>query len=104
MDNSTADQQLPEEPQSERGELGSRDTGSDRPGGGPTDRPEGAVEGDESVPSHGGAEEDQFGGPGTRPPGDAGPAVPPYEGRQTTAKPMGDEGAEGGVKPAESTP
>ncbi|MFL6044240.1 MAG: hypothetical protein ACJ72M_03885 [Propionibacteriaceae bacterium] len=36
---------LTEEPQSERGPMGSRDTGSDEPGGGPTDRPEGRVEG-----------------------------------------------------------
>ncbi len=32
---------LEEEPQSERGPEGSRDTGSDEPGGGPVDRPEG---------------------------------------------------------------
>jgi hypothetical protein len=102
MDNSTSGQHLSEEPQAERGEPGSRDTGSDKPSGGPTDRPEGAVGGAEEVPSHGGAEEAQYGGPGTRPPGDAEPAVPPYEGRQTTAKP-GQEGGGGGVKPAEST-
>lgn len=32
---------LDEEPQAERGPEGSRDTGSDEPGGGPVDRPEG---------------------------------------------------------------
>ena len=32
---------LQEEPQSERGAPGSRDTGSDRPAGGPADRPAG---------------------------------------------------------------
>lgn len=32
---------LEEEPQSERGPEGSRDTGSDEPSGGPVDRPEG---------------------------------------------------------------
>jgi hypothetical protein len=32
---------LQEEPQSERGAPGSRDTGSDEPGGGPVDRPAG---------------------------------------------------------------
>jgi hypothetical protein len=37
--------ELEEEPQSERGPMGSRDTGSDEPGGGPVDRPEGTVEG-----------------------------------------------------------
>ena len=30
-----------EEPQAERGPVGSRDTGSDEPGGGPVDRPSG---------------------------------------------------------------
>jgi hypothetical protein len=34
---------LREEPQSERGAPGSRDTGSDEPGGGPVDRPAGTV-------------------------------------------------------------
>jgi hypothetical protein len=32
---------LDEEPQEERGPRGSRDTGSDEPGGGPVDRPAG---------------------------------------------------------------
>jgi hypothetical protein len=40
---------LTDEPQSERGEPGSRDTGSDKPGGGPVDRPAGAID-DDSVP------------------------------------------------------
>ena len=34
-------EQLEEEPQSERGTEGSRDTGSDEPSGGPADRPAG---------------------------------------------------------------
>ncbi len=49
---------LPEEPQSERGAPGSRDTGSDKPGAGPADRPEGTadVETDTTVdPSSGGS-------------------------------------------------
>jgi hypothetical protein len=103
MDNSTSGQHLSEEPQAERGAPGSRDTGSDKPSGGPTDRPEGAVGDAEEVPSHGGAEEAQYGGAGTRPPADTEPAVPPYEGRQTTAKPGGEEGGGGAVKPAESS-
>ena len=37
----TAGEHLTEEPQSERGPMGSRDTGSDEPSGGPADRPEG---------------------------------------------------------------
>ena len=48
-----------EEPQSERGPMGSRDTGSDEPGGGPVDRPEGGVEGrSESVDPQGSATSD----------------------------------------------
>lgn len=35
---------LEEEPQAERGPMGSRDTGSDEPSGGPADRPAGTVE------------------------------------------------------------
>jgi hypothetical protein len=103
MEDTASGNQLSEEPQSERGEMGSRDTGSDRPSGGPADRPEGAVRGDEAVPSHGGAEEGQVGGAGNLPPQATGTAVPPYEGRQTDAKPTADGGAEGGVKPVESS-
>lgn len=94
--------QLSEEPQSERGDIGSRDTGSE-PSGGPTDRPEGAVRGSEEVPSHGGSEEGQLGGPGPLPPQDTGAAMPPYEGRQTSAKPVGEEGAAASAKPVESS-
>ncbi len=103
MQEDTSGSQPSEEPQSERGEMGSRDTGSDGPSGGPTDRPEGAVRGDESVPSHGGSEEGHVGGAGNLTPQATAPAVPPYEGRQTEAKPSGGSGAEGGVKPVEST-
>jgi hypothetical protein len=38
---------LQTEPQSERGEPGSRDTGADGPGGGPADRPAGSFEHEE---------------------------------------------------------
>jgi hypothetical protein len=102
MDDNAPGNQMSEEPQSERGEIGSRDTGSDQPSGGPVDRPEGAVQGDEAVPSHGGSEEGQVGGAGSLPPQATGSAAPPYEGRQTEAKPTGESGAEGGVKPVES--
>jgi len=37
---------LTEEPQEERGAMGSRDTGSDEPAGGPVDRPAGSAEAD----------------------------------------------------------
>ncbi len=40
-------QHLHEEPQSERGSKGSRDTGADEAGGGPTDRPAGAFDQEE---------------------------------------------------------
>ncbi len=103
MEDTTSEDHLSEEPQSERGDLGSRDTGSDRPSGGPVDRPEGAVQGDEAVPSHGGSDEGQIGGGGNLSPQATAPAVPPYEGRQTEAKPAGESGAEGGVKPVESS-
>ena len=60
---------LEEEPQSERGPMGSRDTGSDEPGGGPADRPEGRVdEGSDSTVDPQGS---QSGGPDL-PTGDAG--------------------------------
>lgn len=47
--------QLEEEPQHERGGEGSRDTGSDEPGGGPVDRPAGTAdeESDTSVDPQG---------------------------------------------------
>ena len=35
---------LDEEPQEARGPMGSRDTGSDKPSGGPTDRPTGGAD------------------------------------------------------------
>ena len=50
----TPGEHLTEEPQSERGPMGSRDTGSDEPGGGPVDRPEGRVEGGSESPGNGG--------------------------------------------------
>jgi hypothetical protein len=42
----TPGEHLEEEPQSERGAPGSRDTGSDEPSGGPVDRPAGAADDD----------------------------------------------------------
>jgi hypothetical protein len=97
MENTTPGDHRSAEPQSERGDVGSRDTGSDKPSGGPVDRPEGAVEGAESVPSMGGDEESvAHGGAGTLPPQDTDPALPPYEGRQTRAKPESEAGDAGG--------
>lgn len=56
---STPGGHLSEEPQDERGAPGSRDTGSDEPSAGPTDRPSGGYRGDETVPAH-----DESGEPG----------------------------------------
>ena len=70
---------------------GARDTGSDAPSGG-EDRPSGTYEGDESVPAHG--DEADFETKFTNePPHDVKPETPPYEGRQTEAKPGSGEGA-----------
>jgi hypothetical protein len=67
-------------------EKGSRDTGSDLPSGGPTDRPSGAYEGDESVPQYGEEGKPDFETGFTQePPRDVEPEVPPYEGRKTSA-------------------
>jgi hypothetical protein len=55
---------LEEEPQEERGPEGSRDTGSDEPGGGPADRPEGRADdeggedADTSIKPEGAGEDD----------------------------------------------
>jgi len=40
----TTSEHLDEEPQQERGPKGSRDTGSDHPSGGPSDRPAGTAD------------------------------------------------------------
>ncbi len=78
---------LSEEPQSARGPKGSRDTGSDRPGGGPADRPAGTIDEEEltSARDHN-PSEDNRGTTGTLPPEDTEPATPPYEGRTGTEK------------------
>ncbi|KJF22439.1 hypothetical protein SZ00_03093 [Rhodococcus sp. AD45] len=49
MTNNAPGEHLSEEPQSERGEPGSRDTGSNEPGGGPVDRPEGSFDHEETI-------------------------------------------------------
>ena len=45
----TPGEELSEEPQEERGPEGSRDEGSDQPGGGPVDRPEGHADEDDDT-------------------------------------------------------
>ncbi|MGV0834743.1 hypothetical protein [Mycolicibacterium thermoresistibile] len=91
---------LSEEPQEQRGTPGSRDTGSDQPSGGPTDRPSGTYRGDETVPAHGepGSADATGSAKSTTTPSDTTPAVPPYEGRQTTAKPPGEQTADQGAR------
>ncbi|RAV13214.1 hypothetical protein DQP55_10945 [Mycolicibacterium sp. GF69] len=86
-------------------ERGSRGTGSDEPSGGPADRPSDTYEGDEAVPSYdeGGGKPDFETGFTNEPPKDVESALPPYEGRQTSAKTDAtDEGGArtgGAVKP-----
>ena len=65
----TPGEQLTEELQSERGPMGSRDTGSDQPSAGPADRPAGRADaGDDSTVD---PQEAQHGAPDL-PTGDAG--------------------------------
>ena len=67
-------------------EQGKRGTGSDQPSGGPADRPSGTYEGDESVPAYDdGGKPDFETGFTNEPPRDVEPAIPPYEGRKTSA-------------------
>jgi hypothetical protein len=75
---------------------GTRDTGSDKPSGG-EDRPSGAYQGDESVPTLSDpTEEPAFDTRFTNePPRDVDPAVPPYEGRKTEGQPTAFSEAQG---------
>jgi len=61
---------LSEEPQSERGPVGSRDTGADDPAGGPVDRPAATAEPDADSSVH--RQEAQSPGAPHLPTGDAG--------------------------------
>lgn len=84
-------------------EKGSRDTGSDLPSSGPSDRPSGAYKGDEAVPQYGAEEKPDFEtGFTTEPPKDVKPEVPPYEGRKTSAE-AGDTTEKGGVRTGGAT-
>ena len=64
----TPGQHLQEEPQEERGPMGSRDTGSDQPSGGPADRPAGVADAESDsrvkpeAPQHPAAPDLQSGG------------------------------------------
>lgn len=71
--------------------------------GSQTGRPAGNVDEDANPPLTDPETADPQGGGDTNlPPQDTGSAIPPYEGRQESAKPT-DEGVEGGVKPVESS-
>lgn len=77
--------QLQEEPQSERGPKGARDAGPDQAGAGETDREPGSLEQEETKSTaEPGANPAAAGG--SLPPGDAKPAIPPYDGRTTSTK------------------
>lgn len=96
----TPDEQLTQEPQAERGgpgsgEPGSRDTGSDRPSAGPSDRDSGKL--DDQAESSDAEDPSIYGGTGELPPQDTKPAIPPYEGRSETAtNPRSGPGESGG--------
>lgn len=67
-------------------ERGSRGTGFDQPSAGPSGRPSGTREGDESVPTYENPADAEFETAFTNePPGDVAPEVPPYEERKTSA-------------------
>lgn len=79
-----------------------RDTGSDKPGGGPADRPAGTVDEDANPPLSNPDDTTTYGGTGTLPPQDTGSAIPPYEGRtegsETNPRPGSGEAAGFGTK------
>jgi hypothetical protein len=84
-------------------DQGKRGTGSDEPSGGPADRPSGAYKGDESVPQHGEAEKPDFEhGFTDEPPRDVESAIPPYEGRKTSAD-SGDSTRQAGANTGGAT-
>ncbi|MGV9610810.1 hypothetical protein [Nocardia xishanensis] len=78
-----------QEPQSARGEPGSRDTGSEAVAGGPSDREPGDI-GHEELTSADEVRTDREKGFTTEAPTDTEAAVPPYEGRKETANPPGE--------------
>ena len=58
-----------------------RDSGSDEPGGGSTERPAGTVYEDANPPLSDPDDDTEYGGTGSLPPQDTGAAIPPYPGR-----------------------
>ncbi|MFD3459747.1 hypothetical protein ACFWVM_08565 [Nocardia fluminea] len=88
-----------EEPQSERGASGSRDTGADTVSGGSTGRVSGDIEHEETTSAEGTDANRQVEFT-TEPPSDVEPAIPPYEGHKEIANDP-DETATGEVDGAE---
>ncbi|MDI9918484.1 hypothetical protein [Rhodococcus sp. IEGM 1379] len=80
MMNSEPGKHVSEESQSARGAPGSRDTGSDEPGGGPVDRPSGSFDDEETIS---GSKSGEITTPADSTAAE--PAVPPYEGRKKSA-------------------
>ena len=68
----------------------SHDNSSDAPGRGSTGRPAGNVDADANPPLSDPNDDTTYGGTGTLPPQDTGSAIPPYEGRQTSAQRTGE--------------
>ncbi|MEU4317697.1 hypothetical protein ACFV24_05565 [Nocardia fluminea] len=88
-----------EEPQSERGASGSRDTGADTVSGGSTGRVPGDIGHEETTSAEGADAEKQVEFT-TAPPSDVEPATPPYEGHKGIANDP-DETATGEVDGAD---
>jgi hypothetical protein len=75
---------------------------SHKSGSGEVDRPTGTVDEDANPPLSDPDDDTVYGGAGTIPPQDTGAAIPPYEGRQTSAKDIGvadDPSTAGATRP-----
>jgi hypothetical protein len=84
---------------------GSQNTELNEPDEG-VERPAGAVDPDANPPLSDPDDDTVYGGTGTVPPQDTGSAIPPYEGRQTSAKDIGqagDPGTGGASRPEEDS-
>lgn len=99
------DEQETSESQQVDGGSGSHNTGSGDLGGEGA-RPTGTVDEDANPPLSSPDDDTVYGGTGTIPPQDTGAAIPPYEGRQTSAKDIGaadDPSTAGAVTPEEDS-
>jgi hypothetical protein len=91
--------------QSQRvGGRGTHNTETDAPPD--ADRPAGTVDEDANPPLSDPGDDTVYGGSGNIPPQDTKPAIPPYEGRQTSAKDIGvadDPSTGGATRPEEDS-